>query len=116
MPDVSTAISIIYESREIKTDKDLKSHTRFIINRITMAYNIDTNLSMVLYYKRTNAMTWEASSTFTISSTVDRFSQRIHPVISCIDFYVKVYGSVTSVCDITSLKVWQKILPLGKHI
>jgi hypothetical protein len=116
MPDIAVQIPVVFETREIKTDEDAKSSTRFIINRITGAYNIDTNLSLYLYFKRSNAMSWESVGPFTISSTVDRFAQRIHPVLSVIDYYVKITGSVTSTCDITSLKVWQKILPLGKHI
>lgn len=116
MPDVLATIPIIFESREAKTDEDLKSHTRFVINRITGAINTDANLSLYLYVKKNNTMTWELVGTYTINKDYDRFAQRIHPVVSCIDYYVKVGGSVTTTCEITSLKVWQKIIPLGKHI
>jgi hypothetical protein len=115
MADVSTTIPIIFESRIVKTDEDLRSDTRFVINRISAAYESDADLSLYLYFRRSDAMSWESIGPFTLDKDIKRFDRVIYPVKTVIDYYVKITGSITSSCDITSCRVWQKIKKLGKH-
>lgn len=115
MPDISVAIPIDFESRIQKTDEDLRSDTRFILNRISVAYETDTDLSLYLYIKRTDAMTWETVGPYTLDKDVKRYDRPLYPVLSVIDYYIRITGSVQSSCDITSARVWQKIKKLGKH-
>ena len=118
MDDSGTGIAVIFDSSEIMVDETLKNTERVILGYVFCRYEVDADLSLVVYYKRDNTLTWENSDTYTIDKDEKRFLQKLPPGLSVIDAYVKVTGSVGQVTDVNniqSLKLLVKPVVVGKY-
>lgn len=111
--DNEIAIPIEISSAIFKCDLEFGNKTRALLNNITIGYSSDVNLSLVYYYKRDNSMSWENSSTYTISKDSKRLVLQLPPHLTVIDFYVKITGNITSL-EIDSIQIFGQKIYLGK--
>ncbi len=118
MDDSGTGISVIFDSSDVMLDESLKNTERVILGYVFCRYDVDADLSLVVYYKRDNTLVWENSDTYTMVKADKRFLQKLPPGLSVIDAYVKItgdLGSVAAVNDIQSLKLYIKPVTVGKY-
>ena len=118
MDDFGSAISIIFDSADIMVDETLKNTERVVLGYVFCRYEVDADLSLVVYYKRDNTLVWENSDTYTIDKNYKRFLQKLPPGLSVIDAYAKItasLGQVNDVNNIQSLKLFVKPVQVGKY-
>ena len=114
MNDVGTDIPVIFDSKDLKLDEFMKSNERVVLGYVFVKYETAEDLSLIVYYKRDNTMTYENTDTYTISSSNKRFFQKLPLHLSVIDAYVKITGDVSSL-EITSVKLLVKPAVVGKY-
>ena len=113
MTDSGIAIPVIFESNDIMVDEEMKSNQRLVLGYVSCKYESDSDFDITVYYKRDNAMVWEATDPYTVSKSAKRFFQKLPIGLTCIDAYVKLAGTFGELI-ITSLKLHAKPAIVGK--
>jgi len=113
--DNGNPISIQINFAEFQSREEFQKLERINLGFLECVYNIDTNLSVIIFYKRTNEMEWEQTPAITLDKNKRRIFRKLPNGITCIDFYPQLSGSVNDTCEISLFRILTKPVILGKH-
>jgi hypothetical protein len=113
--DYGNKIPVTILTSPVILDKADLSNERFILGYIVVSYEIDEDATITIYYKRNDEMEYEALESITLSKDKKRLYRKLPLKIgSVIDYYVKLDGSFEEF-QITTFKMFIKIVTVGKH-
>lgn len=111
--DYGQKIAVDFKGAEIQADKDMGANERFLLGYVSMAYDVDEDFELVIYFKRDNGMSWQSLDPFTVSKNEKRFFMPLEPGLVVIDAYPRFYGEFKSLL-VSSCKLHLKPQRLGK--
>ncbi len=114
MNDNNKEISIKLTTARLSTDKELKYKGRFVIGYVSWRGITDANLTLKLFLRKNNNLSWEMVKQYTILANKKRFFKRVPPHTSCIDAYLELSGDV-KVFELESLKLYVKPIIVGQY-
>ena len=112
--DNGQLIDIVIDSSPVQSDEDLKSNSRMVLGYLSAKYLTDADITVTLFFKRNDDMEWESLQAATLSLDKKRYFGKLPLGLTVIYDYVEVTAAINYIFEITSLKVHQKPLMVGK--
>jgi len=115
LTDNGNPINVIVETAPINAvvmGEGLKSSQRILLNGISLKYVSDTDLSVILYYRR-DPLKSQALYGFSVPAGSGLWRQKLPPHLAVSEFSVEVRSSVTGEFRIEGIGVIYDVINVG---